>query len=382
MIFSGRQQYDLLERGYSRRQFARIASFFASGAVSIPLGTEYSYAQRRKDLPKDAVKLNANENPLGPCAEAIEAIHNVIKLGGHYHNELTDEFAATLAAQSGLPPDHVVPYPGSSMPLHQSVLAFCSPKRPWIHAEPGYEAAPVAAQFIGAKVIAVPLVPKIYAHDVKTMAKAAALSNAGAIYVCNPNNPTGTLTPDVDITWLADNMPKDCVMVLDEAYIHIAGAPMRVDLVKSGKNIVILRTFSKIYGMAGLRAGAAIGRPDLMYKIRGWTFGPMPITGMVGATASLKSKDVVPVRRKIIADTRRDVLAFLAQKGYTTTPSVSNNFMLDVRRPSATFAAALAREKVYIANRWPVWPTQVRVSIGTPEEMDKFKAAFVKVMKS
>jgi histidinol-phosphate aminotransferase len=382
VIFSGRQQCDLLERGYSRRQFGRIASFLAAGAVSIPLGTEYSYAQRSKGIPKDAVKINANENPLGPCPEAVEAIHNVIRLGGLYHNELTEEFTTTLATQSGLPPDHVIPYPGSSMPLHQSVLAFCSPKRPWVHAEPGYEAGPVAAEFIGAKVISVPLVPRTYAHDVKTMAKAAALSNAGAIYVCNPNNPTGTLTPDADITWLADNMPKDCVMVLDEAYIHIAGAPMRLDLVKSGKHVLILRTFSKIYGMAGLRAGAVIGRPDLLNKIRGWTFGPMPITGMVGATASLKSKDVVPVRRKIIADTRTDVLAFLAQKGYATTPSVSNNFMMDVRRPSGAFTAALAREKVYIANRWPVWPTHVRVSIGTPEEMERFKAAFVKVMRS
>src|SRR5256885_15230014 len=99
---------------------------------------------------------------------------------------------------------------------------------------------------------------KPYAHDGKAMA--AADPNAGLIYVCNPNNPTGTLTPRADIEWLLENKPKGSILLLDEAYIHIAGAPMCSDLVAKDKDILILRTFSKIYGMAGLRAGAAIGR--------------------------------------------------------------------------------------------------------------------------
>ena len=105
---------------------------------------------------------------------------------------------------------------------------------------------------------------------------AAADPNAGAFYLCNPNNPTGTLTPNDDITWLANNMPKGAVLILDEAYIHISGAPMRTDLVAAGKDVVILRTFSKIYGMAGLRAGAAIGRPDLLKKINSWSSALCP----------------------------------------------------------------------------------------------------------
>jgi histidinol-phosphate aminotransferase len=375
------QKQDVIERGFSRRHFGRIAAIVSAGMASIPMSTEMAYAQLSKvrGMPADAVKINANENPLGPATEAAEAIHNVVKMGGRYTYELTDEFQETLAGQSGVPADHVLPYAGSSLPLHTSAFAFTSPTRPWVTGDPGYESGANAAKFIGSKVIRVPLT-KTFAHDVKAMATAD--PNAGAIYVCNPNNPTGTLTPAEDITWLANNMPKGAVLILDEAYIHISGAPMRTDLVAAGKDVVILRTFSKIYGMAGLRAGAAIGRPDLLKKINSWSSGALPITGMAGATASLKSPDLVPVRRKIIGDVRNDVFAFMDKNGYKYIPSLSNKFMADVGRPSGEFTAALQKEKVYIANRWPVWPTHVRISIGTQEEMDKFKVAFKKVMET
>ena len=152
-------------------------------------------------------------------------------------------------------------HPGSSGPLHQAVLAFTSPTKPFVTGDPGYEAGERAAHFIGAKTISVPLT-KSYAHDVKAMA--AASPNAGLIYICNPNNPTGTLTPQADIEWLVANKPKGAIVMIDEAYTHIAGAPFNTDLVAADKDVVILRTFSKIYGMAGLRAGAAIARPDLL----------------------------------------------------------------------------------------------------------------------
>ena len=380
MILSKEQKQDFIERGFSRRHFGRIAAIVSAGMASIPMSTEMAYAQlsKVKGMPADAVKINANENPLGPSAEAAEAIHNVVKLGGRYTYELTDEFQETLAKQSGVSPDSVLPFAGSSLPLHTAAFAFTSPTKPWVTGEPGYESGANAAKFIGSKVIRVPLVKGTYAHDVKAMV--AADANAGVLYICNPNNPTGTLTPDADITWVANNLPKGAVLVLDEAYTHISGAPLRTDLVAAGKDVVILRTFSKIYGMAGLRAGAAIGRPDLLKKISSWSSGALPITGMAGATASLKAADLVPTRRKIIGDTRADVLAWLDKGGFEHTPSVSNHFMVNVNHSGAEFTAALQKEKVYIANRWPVWPTWVRVSVGTPEEMEKFKAAFKKTM--
>src|SRR3954466_5270317 len=247
---------DFVKRGFSRRNFGRIATMISAG-TALPFFNESAMAQLSavRGMPADAVKINANENPLGPCPEALEAVHTVAKNGGRYLYEETFGFQETLAEQEGVKATCVQPYPGSSAPLHQAVLAFTSPSKPFVTANPGYEAGERAAQFIGADVIRVPL-NATYAHDVKAMAKAS--PNAGLIYICNPNNPTGTLTPREDIEWLLANKPAGSILLLDEAYIHIAGAPMCSDLVAKDKDIVILRTFSKIYGMAGLRAGAAI----------------------------------------------------------------------------------------------------------------------------
>jgi histidinol-phosphate aminotransferase len=375
---SKQQTTDLLKRGFSRRSFGRIAAMISAGAT-LPFYNEPAMAQLSaiRNMPPDAVKINANENPLGPCPEALEAIHKIAKDGGRYLYEETFGFQETLAEQEGVKPAYVQPFAGSSAPLHQAVLAFTSPTRPFVTADPGYEAGERAAAFIGANVVRVPLT-STYAHDVKKMA--VANKDAGLIYVCNPNNPTGTLTPRSDIEWLLANKPEGSILLLDEAYIHIAGAPMCSDLVAKDKDIIILRTFSKIYGMAGLRAGAAIGRPDLLKKLTGFSSGALPVTGMAAGTASLKSKTVVPERRKIIAAVREDVFNFMEKHKFKYVPSQSNKFMVDVKRPGGEIITALQKEKIYVGRVWPSWPTHVRVSIGTQEEMNKFKTAFLKVM--
>lgn len=377
-LLTPQQKNDFLRRGFSRRSFGRLAAVIGAGAA-LPFYNEPAMAQLSavRNMPPDAVKINANENPLGPCPEALEIMQGLLKKGGRYLYEETFAFQELLAEQEGVKPTYVQPYAGSSAPLHQAVLAFTSPTRPFVTGDPGYEAGERAAEFIGAKVIRVPLT-KSYAHDVKAMA--AASPDAGLIYLCNPNNPTGTLTPKADIEWLAANKPKGSVLLVDEAYIHIAGAPMCTDLVAKDQDVIVLRTFSKIYGMAGLRAGAAVGRPDLLEKIRPYSSGALPITGMAGATASLKSKTVVPERRQIIAGVREDVFAFLKKNNFHYVPSVSNKFMVDVGKPGKQVIEAMAREKVYIGRVWPSWPTYVRVSVGTQDEMNKFKTSFLKVM--
>jgi histidinol-phosphate aminotransferase len=377
-VLSEKHQQELLNRGFSRRTFGRIATMLTAGAA-LPFYNEPAMAQlSRVDAPLDAVMINSNENPLGPCKEAREAAHKMVEQGGRYLFGEAGKVLTILSEQEGLTPNHVNIYAGSSSPLHQSVIAFCSPTRPYVLADPGYEAGGAAAQFIGAPVIHVPLA-KDYAHDVKAMA--AASPTAGLIYICNPNNPTGTMTNRSDLDWLVANKPKGSIVMIDEAYTHIAGGPFCSDMVRADKDVVILRTFSKIYGMAGLRAGAAMARPDLLEKIRGWSHsGMMPITSMAAASASLQSKTVVPERRKSIGDVRNDVLDFLDQHNFKCVPSVSNCFMVDTRRPSREVISALAREKVIIGRPWQVWPTHVRVTVGTQEEMDKFKTAFLKVM--
>ena len=371
---------DFLKRGFSRRQLGRLATIITAGAA-MPFYNEPALAQLSKvnhPIPPDAVLINANENPLGPCPEAAEAMRNIVQKGGRYMYALTDELTTTLAEVEGVKPSYVRAFAGSSAPLHQAVLAFCSPEKSYVVGDPGYEAGGRAAQFIGAKAINVPLT-KDYAHDVKAMATAD--SNAGLIYLCNPNNPTGTLTSREDMEWLLANKPAGSILMVDEAYIHLAdGASTMVDMAARDKDIIILRTFSKLYGMAGLRAGAAIARPDLLEKITRFSAGAMPVTAMVGANTSLKVKTLVAERRKYVKEVREDTLAFLDKHHFHYVPSVSNKFMVDVRRPGREVIDAMATEKVYIGRVWPSWPTYVRVSVGTHEDMEKFKAAFLKVM--
>lgn len=327
--------------------------------------------------PAGSVFINANENPAGPCAEAAEAMYSVIRKGGRYLYENTYELSGTVASQEGLSPEYVMPFAGSSDPLHRTVLAFTNPARGFVVADPGYEAGARAARLSGARVIQVPLTGD-WAHDVKAMA--AADPGAGVIYLCNPNNPTGTLTPRADIEWLLANKPAGAIVLLDEAYIHFSGAQTCTDLVAKDADLIVLRTFSKLYGMAGLRAGAAIGRPDLLDRIKPYAAGALPATGMVGATASLRVKGLVPERRKAMSDVRQDVFAFLSKHNIGFIPSHSNCFMLDAKRPGGEFVAAMAKQNVFVGRVWSALPNHSRITVGSPDEMAKFKQAVLKVL--
>jgi histidinol-phosphate aminotransferase len=379
-LFSPEQRRDLLHRGFSRRDFARLVALMTAGAA-LPFYNEATLAQGLSAgprLPADAVKINANENPMGPCPEAIEAIQKLVPQGGRYLYEETSAFVELMAAIEDLSREYVLPFAGSSDPLHRVVLAFAGPEKSFVVADPGYEAGGRAAEFVGARTIKVPL-RKDWSHDVRAMA--AADPNAGVIYVCNPNNPTGSVTPKDEIEYLVNNKPKGAIVLLDEAYIHWSKTAERGSpLVAADKDVIILRTFSKLYGMAGLRAGAALGRPDLLAKVRGYGAGALPATGMVGAIASLNAKGLVESRRKIIADIREETVAWLEKKGFDVIPSEANMIMIDTRRPGREVSQAMIKEKVAIGRSWPVLPKHVRVSIGTRDEMAKFRSAFGRVM--
>ena len=378
--FGPESRRDLIRRGFTRRDFGRLAALLTAGAA-MPFYNESALAQGLSalpNLPPDAVRINANENPMGPCPAAIEAIQKIVPQGGRYLYNETFAFAAALAEVEGLPRDHVMPFAGSSDPLHRAVLAYTGPSKSYVVADPGYEAGARAARFIGAKTISVPL-RKDYAHDVNAMAQAD--PDAGLIYVCNPNNPTGSITPKEDIEYLVAHKPKDAIVLLDEAYIHLSkNAEPASALVAAGKDVIILRTFSKLYGMAGLRAGAAFGRPDLLAKLRNYGAGALPVTGMVGAIASLKVKGLVQERRDMIAEIREQTAGWLVKKGFAVLPSEANMLMVDVGRPGREVFQALLKEKVVIGRSWPSMPHHVRITIGTRDEMAKFRAAFERVM--
>ena len=330
--------------------------------------------------PAGAVMINSNENPLGPCTMAREAVANIIPQGGRYLDDLTENLANEIAQMEGLKKEYIQIAAGSTEPLHHAVCAFTSKQRPYVTADPGYEAGMFAAEAVGARVVKVPLT-KTYTHDVKAMVAAA--PDGGMFYICMPNNPTGTLTSHSDIEWLVENKPKGSVVMVDEAYIHFTDATSVVDLVRADKDVILLRTFSKIYGMAGLRCGMALARPDLLDKMANYGGGNfMPVTAMVAASASLKHTSLVPERKKINTDVRNSVFAWLDRNGYSYVPSQTNCFMLDTKRPAKEVIDAMAAQKVFIGRIWPAWPTYSRITVGTQAEMDAFQVAFKKVMTS
>lgn len=322
--------------------------------------------------------INSNENPLGPCTDAREAITAITPQGGRYLDGLTDDLTKTVAQMEGLKLDYVTVHPGSTPPLHHTVCAFTSPQRTYVTADPGFEAGMFAVRATGARVVKVPLT-KDYAHDVKAMLVAG--QDAGVFYVCNPNNPTGTISSHSDIEYLVENKPKGSIVLVDEAYIHFSDATSVVDLVRADKDVIVLRTFSKLFGMAGLRCGLALGRPDLLEKMYNYGGGNfMPVTALVAASASLKHVSLVPERKKINADIRTRVFQWLDSNGYSYIPSQSNCFMLDTKRPAKEVIDAMAKQNVFIGRIWPVMPTYSRITVGTQVEMEQFQAAFKKVM--
>lgn len=372
-------------RNFSRRGFFRMAAG-ASALAGLPILTEshLAFAARAAmdgyNDPK-AIHIDANENPLGPSDGARQAMIDIIPRGGRYQYHLREDLAEIFASQEGLDPSCVLPFAGSSEPLHLTVIAFTAKDKPLVIADPGYEAPMRAAAAIGAPVIRVPLAdPSGSAmHDVKAML--AASSTPGVLYICNPNNPTGTLTSRADLESAVGNAPKGSLVLIDEAYIHFSDATPSLDFVRDGRDVIVLRTFSKIYGMAGIRMGFAIGRPDLLKRLATYNGQlALPITSVAAAKASLLDKDLVPARKKILAGVRSDTFAWLKSNGYAFTPSESNCFMLDVKRPGRQVIAGLAAKDVYIGRLWPAWPTHVRITVGTAEEMMAFRKAFQEVM--
>ena len=382
----------------SRRSFLRIAS---AAAAAVPIVTEahlaWAYSSGAQStsngvkragrfhggmqaIPPDAVLINANENPLGPCKVACEACTDIAPRGGRYDFEQTLALTRTIAQVEGLNQDSVAIYAGSSEPLHYSVMAFTSPSRPYVTADPGYEAGMNAADMAGAKVFKVPLTRDTHAHDVKAMI--AASPNAGVFYICNPNNPTGTTTPKDDIVWALKNKPKGSILLIDEAYIHFSDQPSCMDMVKAGEDVIVLRTFSKLYGMAGLRCGFAAGRPDLLAKLQTYGMNAMPITAAAAANASLQHTAMIPERKKINTDIREQTFAWLDKQGFSYTKSQSNCFMLDTRHDAKQVIAAMQAKKVYIGRTWPAWPTHVRITVGTAQDMQAFQIAFTEVMQT
>ncbi|SNS27044.1 pyridoxal phosphate-dependent aminotransferase [Sphingopyxis indica] len=374
---------DLLSRGYSRRHLGRIAALLGGG-VALAQTARPAFAQQSAKAVVGAVRIGSNECWTGPFPAGASAAMQIVSLGNRYEpNNEHEKLFAAVAAVEGVPVERVTAWPGSSDPLNRSTVVFASPERGIVTADPTYEMIWRTGDWIGAKVTKVPLTPD-YRHDVKAML--AADPNAGLYYICSPNNPTGTLTPIEDIVWLAENKPRDAVLLVDEAYIHFADAPNAAKLAATRDDVIVMRTFSKLFGMAGMRLGLTIASKDLhdrMMRYDGQQVSNMlPMTAVACGTASLPLADQIKARRAEMAGVRAKTIAHVESRGLKVLPgSQANMFMVEWKdKTPKEMMAAFLDHGVQIGRSWTAYPQMSRVTVGSAEDMEKFRLALDKIL--
>ncbi len=383
MMLNKDAREDLMERGYSRRQIAEVAALVGAGvAASSLLGGAAQAQQQAARGVAGAVRIGSNECWTGPFPSGVDAAAKAAALGNWYDpDNYRGDLVKTVASGEGIPESHVMLWPGSGGPLVSTVAAFCSPTKGLVTADPTFESAWRTADYLKAPIAKAPQAPGA-GHDVKAML--AANPNAGLYYICTPNNPTGTVTPLADIEWLLANKPKDSVLLVDEAYIHFSEAPSAAKLVAGRKDLVVMRTFYKLFGMAGVRLGLTFADPELQKRIMlfGPTAGGLSITAMACGNAVYPEAALIKARREEMIANREETIAWLTKKGIDVqTGSQANMFMMDWKKPAKEMQAAMLAtpEKVQIGRNWPIWPTVSRVTVGSAEDMAKFRAAVEKV---
>jgi histidinol-phosphate aminotransferase len=290
----------------------------------------------------------------------------------------TGKLESLFARQNGLMPDQVQVHAGSFMPLRSVALTYSTPDRPIAYFEPTFDQG-----FLGlndqsiTRSVAVPLSGD-FAADPRTLLAAA--PDAGVYYLCNPNNPTGLVTTRADIDWLLANKPKGAILLIDEAYIHFSDATSCLDLVARGADVLVTRTFSKIYGLAGLRCGLIAGRKDLLDGMARYGTNITPMPAVIAAEASLLDPELLTSRKAANKAVRDDLYAWLTARGMRYLPGEASFAMIHVGRPGADVTTALAAQKIFIGGPRKHMDDWVRVSFGTPAEMQAFKAAFIKIL--
>lgn len=364
---------------FSRRAFA--------GMIAAGL-TEAAFAQRAKlsgVAPADTVWINGNEFPEGPPQASVDAMAQVIGSSNRYHYQEFPAFYAKLAENEGLTADEILVGAGSSEPLHAAVEAFTSPTVPLIIPMPTYEAAPELTRYKGHPVIETPLNAQM-APDVRRLASEADKAGGGLIYIVNPNNPTSTITTSDDMAWLVANLPKNTYVLVDEAYLHYATSPeasTSFRFIKEGKNVIVTRTFSKIYGMAGLRVGYIAGRPDLIKRMEPYRNNVISIVSVRAVLAALDlGPKMLEERKAKIVHTRTELCNWLGNNKYKFIPPQANFMMIETGRDAKQIQAEMLAKGVAIGRPFPPLNTMIRVSIGTDTEMAKFRKVFTEVMAS
>jgi histidinol-phosphate aminotransferase len=352
------------------------------------------------------VRLNSNENPYGPSRLALKAVTDAFSLVWRYPDEHADALIDALAKINAVPREQIVlgdgsgeilkvcasaftgPMTGDATPIQLSkptrgpALEFVPGRGKLIVADPTYEAIVNHARVNRAEVVKVPL-NQTYAHDLPRMLAAA---DEGLIYICNPNNPTASITPKNAIREFIRRVSPRTMILVDEAYFHYADSQdyeSVIPLVNDHPNLIVARTFSKIYGMAGLRCGYCIAQTETIKRMRPHlTWDSVNVLALAAARASLDDLVQVLNGRRFNAATRKYVIDEIRKLGLAYIPSQANFIMIDTKRPVRPLIESMNSLGVQVGRAFPSLPNHMRVTIGKQDEMEAFVSAFRKTMTS
>jgi histidinol-phosphate aminotransferase len=327
-----------------------------------------------------AVKLASNENPLGPSPRALQAIQNLLGAVNMYPDGAAWLLRQSLARTHGVRMEEVIQGNGSNELLDLFVRTFARPDDHIVFAEPAFVVYRIASLAHGVPFTAVPL--RDLTHDLEAMA-AAVTKKTRILFVANPNNPTGTHVGLTAVKKLLSSVPPDVIVVMDEAYIEYADAPDFPDSVKLRQlreRLFVVRTFSKIYGLAGLRVGYAIG-PEKLVDYVNRVRAPFNVSGLAQAAAVAALEDVEHVTRsrEHNRQERSRVTQELSRLGLHVAPSRANLVLVDLGRPARAVYDALLRKGV-IVRPFSSLPHSLRITIGTRPENDRMLEAMASVL--
>jgi histidinol-phosphate aminotransferase len=363
----------------TRRGFTQLLGFGAASAALRPALALSATPPAPEAAASGIVRLSSNENPYGPSQAAFEAMRKAFSLSWRYPDEAADALVADLAKLHSVADDHILLGAGSSEILKLCASAYTGPGRAAVMAEPTFEALARYTREVGGEVVKVPL-SSDHRHDLGRMLPAG----AGLVYLCNPNNPTASLTPAADVRAFLARVPAGTAVLADEAYAHYVESaewesviPRIADL----PGLIVARTFSKVYGMAGLRCGYAIAQPATIEKLRQHqAFDSLNVLALAAARASLGDAGHVETSRRCNHETRAFVRGALESMGHPPIPSEANFLMADLKRDVGPVIAALKQHGVEVGRRFPAMPAHLRVTVGTRPQMEAFVAALRTVL--
>lgn len=359
---------------FSRRDFSRLFGQSLALAVATPRLPKLFDAQRHAPVAGGAVRLNYNENPYGPSPRALEALAACGQIANRYPDESYFQVRDTLAQKFNVTRDNIALGCGSTEILRAVDCAFLDPGKNVVAAEPTFEAVLEYARVLRARPLRIPLTLD-HRHDLPRMA-ASCTSKTGLVYVCNPNNPTGTIVTRDEMAALVPAVPPTTLILVDEAYYDFADDPgysSATEFIAKNPNVIVARTFSKIYGMAGMRLGYAVGAKEPIAQIRNQlTQDNGNAAVLAAALASLADDDHVASCRARINGTRRWLCAELAKDSREFIRSQANFVMIDMGSDTQPFIDQFRARNIFVGRRFASMPNFLRVTIGAQRETESF----------